>query len=448
MRLAGSNIHFIGIGGVGMCGLAELLYRMGANVTGSDLNINSNARKLIKMGIQVYEGHSPDNLYEPDVLVFSSAVPENNPELVYARENKIPIIPRAEVLAEIMQLKRGIGVGGTHGKTTTTSLISSVLLAGNMEPTIFVGGILESIKSTALLGTGEWLVAEADESDGSFLKLRPETVVITNIDYDHMNYYKTEENLLYNFRQFALKIPFYGQVIACGDDRLVRAALKNFPKRVIYYGFNTDNDFSISGQNSDYIVQRDGKVLGELQLKLPGRHNALNSLAALIVGINCGLSFEACKQALVEFSGVGRRMEFLGEFDGAKFFDDYAHHPTEIKASLQAFREKFPSSKIAVVFQPHRITRTQECWEGFCVSFKDCDSLWLTDIYTAGEDSIEGVDSNHLAQDISHENVTYLGRLESAIDFIKCNASKFDIVVSLGAGSISKAGRQIVNGNS
>ena len=300
-------------------------------------------------------------------MVYSSAISPSNPEIRQARAQSVPLIPRAEALAEIMRLRRGIAVAGTHGKTTTTSLISSIFLEAGRSPTIVVGGRFERIKSTALLGKGEWLIAEADESDGSFNRLSPEVAVITNIDSDHMDHFKTFENLKKAFLDFAYRIPFYGMVIVCGDDPVVRELFAGFSKRIVFYGFDIKNDYVIEGEKGKYTVYKndlnlDSKAkLGELKMSVPGRHNALNATAGLIAGLAAGIDFEMCAHGLEKFEGVDRRFHFKGEVDEIKVYDDYGHHPTEVRATLQAFREKFEKNRLVVYFQPHRYSRTELC---------------------------------------------------------------------------------------
>ncbi|MEK7355901.1 MAG: UDP-N-acetylmuramate--L-alanine ligase, partial [Bdellovibrionota bacterium] len=401
MRLAKAKVHFIGIGGIGMCGLAELLRNMGGQVSGSDLSENAQTKRLREMGIDIKIGHAPENVRDAEVVVYSSAVRPENPEFKEARKLKVPLIPRAEALAEIMRLKRGIAVGGSHGKTTTTSLTASIFLAAKAQPTIVVGGRLDIIKSTALLGQGEWLIAEADESDGSFSRLSPEIVVVTNIDNDHLDYYGTVAHLKKAFFDFAMRIPFYGLAIVCGDDPAARETFLDFGKRIVFYGFEADNDLRIVGSKGDYDVYRLGEKLGRIHLNIPGRHNALNAAAALAAGLEAGFPFEVCAQALEGFRGVDRRFQHKGVVDGIDVYDDYGHHPTEVLAVLSAFKEKFPERRLVTAFQPHRYSRTHLCWDQFVHCFKDAGDLFLCDIYAAGEDPIANVSSERLAREIT-----------------------------------------------
>lgn len=434
-----SSVHFIGIGGIGMCGLAELLHNLGAKVSGSDQSANPQTERLAAMGVNIFIGHKETNVSDVDVVVYSSAVPASNVEMRMARSKKIPTIPRAEVLAEIMRLKRGVAVGGTHGKTTTTSLTASIFLQAALDPTIVVGGRLDAIKSTALLGKGEWLIAEADESDGSFLKLSPELAIITNIDNDHLDHYGNFEHLRRGFLDFAYKVPFYGAAVVCGDDVKTRELFKDFNKRLITYGFDGSNDFQVTGSSGRYQILRKGQMLGEIELPMPGRHNALNATAAIICALEAGISFENCQKGLAAFGGVDRRFQHKGNISGIDFYDDYGHHPTEVRATLQAFRERFPNRRVVVIFQPHRYSRTQLCWSDFSDCFQDCDQLFLCDIYAAGEAPIEGITSEKLAASLTKAPVLCGKAMESA-KFLIPQLKAQDVIVTLGAGDVSKLG--------
>lgn len=449
MKISKSRVHFVGIGGSGMNGLAELIHNMGAKVTGSDLSENAQVERLRSMGVQVFKGHQAQNVGDVDVVVYSSAVPQQNPEIVAAKSRGIPIIPRIEVLVEVMRLKRGIAVGGTHGKTTTTSMCAAIFLEANMDPTVVIGGRLDLIKSHALLGQGEWLIAESDESDGSFLKLSPEVAIITNIDNDHLDYYKTFEQLQFAFLEFARKVPFYGFVVACGDQPVVRQTLASFNKRVLYYGDSDQNDYHLvrqerSGPDFCYRIFRKGQELGEMELKVPGHHNALNALAAVVVAVELGLPFAQIRKGLQRFQGVDRRLQLKGEVKGIAVVDDYGHHPTEVKATLQALRERYPENRLVVAFQPHRYTRTQNCWNDFLSAFSDADQVLLWDVYAAGEAPIEGVDSAHLATQIRHKNVSHVKSGASAVEQTFALLKRGDVLLTLGAGDISKLGPAIL----
>lgn len=444
MRLKSSRFHFVGVGGIGMCGLAELLKNMGAQVTGSDVAENANTERLKKLGIPVYKGHRAENVGDAEVVVYSSAINFQNPEIAAARARLIPLIPRAEALAEIMRFKRGVAIAGTHGKTTTTSMVASIFLEAEASPTIVVGGRFERIQSTALLGQGDWLVAEADESDGSFAKLAPEIAIITNIDADHLDYYKTFENLERAFYEFSLKIPFYGELIACGDDPSIRETFKNFPKRILFYGFRAHNDVVIRGEKGKYEMFRSGIKLGDFTMTIPGVHNALNGAAAILAGLVAGFDFQTCARGLAQFSGVDRRFQLKGEARGVMVFDDYGHHPTEVKAVLQAFKEKYPEHKLTVLFQPHRYSRTQHCWVDFMNCFAMADEILLLDIYPAGETPIPGITSQRMAEEINHPRGRYFIRSDESARQLVAQARSGDIFLTLGAGDGWKFGMELL----
>jgi len=450
LRLKNSKFHFVGIGGIGMCGLAELLHNMGASVSGSDASENANTLRLKEIGLRVYLGHKAEQIGDADVVVYSSAISFQNPEVAEARARAIPLIPRAEALSEIMRLKRGIAIAGTHGKTTTTSLVSSIFLQASMSPTIVVGGRLGVIGSTALLGEGEWLIAEADESDGSFHKLSPEISVITNIDSDHLDHFKSFENLQKSFYEFALRVPFYGGVIVWGDDPLVREVFQHLPKRILFYGFQDGLDYQVRGERGQYeLFYTDRKTgrqssCGRFELPIPGQHNALNACAAIIVGLEAGISFENCRKGLLAFQGVERRFQFKGEKKSIRVYDDYGHHPTEVKVTLSAFREKYPQNRIVVMFQPHRYSRTESCWHEFTQCFSQCDQLILTDIYAAGEKPIEGITAQRLISEIKHDHKIYHPKSDQLAGQILPLLRQGDIFVTLGAGDGWKVGLEIL----
>jgi UDP-N-acetylmuramate--alanine ligase len=445
MKITKSKVHFIGVGGIGMSGLAELFRNMGAVVSGSDLNESATTERLKTLGVSIFLGHSEKNISGQDVVVYSSAVAQSNPEIVRAKELKIPIIPRAEALAEVMRLKRGIALAGTHGKTTTTSMVAAIFLNGKLDPTVVVGGRLDLIKSNSFLGQGEWLVAEADESDGSFLKLSPEIIVVTNIDNDHMEHFKTIENLKEAFSQFASRIPFYGLAVVCGDDQMARDVFDGFNKRIVFYGFGAKNDYILKGEKSQYEVHSKGKKLGSFDLNLPGRHNALNALASIAVGLEAGLSFETCAAGLRLFHGVDRRFQWKGEVGGVDVFDDYGHHPTEIEAVLQAFKEKFSDRRLVVLFQPHRYTRTKTCWNQFLGCFSLADKLYVSDIYAAGEAAIPGYEVSRLVKEIVTPRAEWIGPVSSAVSHIRPELKSQDVFVTLGAGDVWKVGMGLLN---
>lgn len=451
MRLAQAKVHFIGIGGIGMCGLAELLRNMGGQVSGSDLNENPQTQRLRALGIDVRIGHAAENVSDAEVVVYSSAIKPENPEFREARRLKVPLIPRAEALAEIMRLKRGIAVGGSHGKTTTTSLTASIFLKAQAQPTIVVGGQLGLIKSTALLGQGEWMIAEADESDGSFSRLSPEIVIVTNIDNDHLDYYGTVAQLKKAFFDFAMRIPFYGLAIVCGDDPEVRDTFKDYGKRIVFYGFGADNDVRLEGEKGVYRVYRDEQLLGELNLQLPGRHNALNAAAALIAGLEAGLPFSLCREGLHEFAGVDRRFQNKGQVEGVDVYDDYGHHPTEVKAVLAAFKEKFPTRRLVTVFQPHRFSRTLLCWDQFVTCFGGADQLYICDVYPAGEMPIANISGERLAKEVASSgsvsgSVHHLSNSVDRVAELQSVLRPGDILLTLGAGDVYKLGMHVLSG--
>lgn len=450
MKLEKAKFHFIGVGGIGMCGLAELLHNIGSMVSGSDQFENANTDRLKLLGVRIFKGHAAENVGSADVVVYSSAVPFTNPEIKEARARGIPLIPRAEALAEIMRIRRGIAVAGTHGKTTTTSLISSIFLEAKQDPTIIIGGRFERIKSTALLGKGEWLIAEADESDGSFNRLSPEIAIITNIDSDHMDHFKTFENLKKAFLDFSYRVPFYGMVIACGDDPVIRQIFENYNKRILFYGFDPKNDFVIQGQNGQYTVKKRDSItlelkdLGQIKLQMPGVHIALNATAAVAAGMAAGIDFETCAMGLEKFEGVDRRFHFKGEAHQIKVYDDYGHHPTEVRATLQAFREKYPQNRLVVYFQPHRYSRTQHCWQDFKSCFSQADVLFLGDIYPAGEQPIAGITSENLLQEMQHPYSSLSIKNDNQSAEIAESLKAQDVFITLGAGDGWKLGLDVL----
>ncbi len=448
MKIENAKFHFIGIGGIGMCGLAELLHNIGAQVTGSDMGENANTDRLKALGIKIFKGHEAKNVGHADVVVYSSAVPFTNAEIIEARSKKIPLIPRAEALAEIMHLKRGIAIAGTHGKTTTTSLIASIFLEADFNPTIVVGGRFERIKSTALLGSGEWLIAEADESDGSFNKLSPEIAVITNIDSDHMDHYKSFENLKHAFNEFANRIPFYGQLIVCGDDPVITEIFSNYPKRILYYGFDEKNDFVIEGSKGNYKLFKNSEniklLLGQFKLNIPGKHNALNAAASIAVGLSAGITFEQCAHGLEKFEGVDRRFHFKGQAADIRVYDDYGHHPTEVRAALQAFKEKYDKNRVVVYFQPHRYSRTEHCWTDYTACFAQADFLFLGDIYPAGEHPLPGINSESLIAEILLTAKKHAPKNSELAQNILMELKSGDVFLTLGAGDGWKLGMEVL----
>lgn len=403
MKIVANSFHFIGVGGIGMSGLAEVLHSLGAKVSGSDVKEGTMTTHLRNQGIQIHIGHDEKNVGHPDVVVYSSAISKDNPEYRYALTHKIPLIRRAEALAELMRLRRGIAVAGTHGKTTTTSLVASMLIEAGLDPTVVVGGVVKKLNSNVKWGQGDWLVAEADESDGSFDKLSPEIAIITNVDNDHMDFYKTYENLKLAYQEFAEKIPFYGRLVYCGDDNDLRQIFSDFPKKSIAYGFSEDCDYVLKSLgDSVYEVYFDKKKIGEFKSSLPGKHNGLNSLAAIIVGVDgLGLDFNLAAKGVESFEGVGRRFQIHPQTKvPITFIDDYAHHPTEVYHVLEAVKERYPTQRVVTIFQPHRFSRVKSCWDQFLECFSKSDCLFITDIYPAGELPIDDVNTEKLVAGI------------------------------------------------
>jgi UDP-N-acetylmuramate--alanine ligase len=451
-------IHFVGIGGIGMSGIAEVLHNLGYEVTGSDLKESETTKKLRDLGIKVYIGHKPENVDDAHVLVISSAVSADNPEVMEAGTRSIPVIPRAEMLAELARLKYGVLVAGAHGKTTTTSLISTVFAHGGLDPTVVIGGRLKATGSNARLGQGDFLVAEADESDGSFLKLSPTIAVVTNIDREHMDFFRTIEALKEAFLSFINKVPFYGAAIVCIENEYIRELLPSVHRRYITYGLTGEAQLYAENIRKGFMSVRfeavyKGRNIGVFELPAPGIHNVLNCLAAIGVALILKMDITIVRDALKGFSGIQRRLEFKGEADGIKVFDDYGHHPSEVKATLRAVKESLQVSrqetaKLIVLFQPHRYTRTKDLLDEFSVSFRDADLLVVLDIYPAGELPIEGVNSENLVEKIREAgfiDVIYEKDKEVVASLIISNAKKGDIVLTLGAGNVWKIGEEIVN---
>ncbi|CAG37626.1 UDP-N-acetylmuramate--L-alanine ligase [Desulfotalea psychrophila] len=446
------HIHFVGIGGIGMSGIAELLLHLGYSVSGSDLRSSATTKRLQDLGATIYEGHQAASCAGASVVVTSSAVAEDNPEVVQAREDKIPVIPRAEMLAELMRLKTfGIAVAGSHGKTSTTSLIGCLLSQTGFDPTIVVGGKVDSFGGNAKLGEGDFLVAEADESDGSFLKLSPVLEVVTNIDLEHLDYYTDIEHIKETFLSFIDKIPFYGAAIVCLDDENVAAILPQVQKRLITYGLTPQADVSadnlrFAAGRSTFRVRAAGEVLGEISVFPSGTHNVYNALAAVAIGLELEIPFGKIATALASFGGVQRRMQHKGEGKGITVIDDYAHHPTEIRASLKAIKETWPEKRLVVLFQPHRYSRTQALFEEFKTCFHQADCLIMTDIYEASESPIEGVSTEILLEAIKAHGQRYtrhIPEIASLATEVMPNLREGDLVVTLGAGNIVQAGEEI-----
>jgi len=434
-----------------MSGIAEVLLNQGYDVSGSDIKHTDVTETLERLGGRVFYSHDASNLEGAHVVVVSSAIRSDNPELVAAKVKSIPVISRAEMLAELMRQKYGVAIAGAHGKTTTTSMIASVLTHGYLAPTIVIGGRLRSTNRNAKLGTGQFFVAEADESDGSFLRLSPTIAVITTIDEEHLDYYKNLDRVKDAFVEFANKVPFYGAAVVCADDANVRSIMPRITKRILTYGLNGGSDVSATGITQSGLAMRyrallKGEILGEITLRMPGRHNVYNSLAALTVGLELRVEFEAIKRALQEFEGVRRRFEIKGESSGVTVLDDYGHHPTEIKAVLDTARTIW-KGRILAVFQPHRYTRTSLLAEQFGRAFDSCDHVYLTDIYPAGEEPIAGVSSETIAAEIrkrGRAEVTLRPDLKAIEETLITELASGDVVVTLGAGDIWRFGESLL----
>jgi UDP-N-acetylmuramate--alanine ligase len=446
------KLHFVGIGGTGMCGIAEILWNLGYIVTGSDMKSSESTERLEKLGIKIYLEHKKENVNDADVLVISSAVKDSNPEVIFAKENKVPVIRRAEMLGELMRMKYGIGVAGTHGKTTTTSMIGHILTEAGLDPTIIVGGRVKSLGSNAKLGQGEYLVAEADEFDRSFLRLTPTIAVVTTLEAEHLDYYKDLEEIKSVFTEFVNKVPFYGSVILCLDEATIQEIMPRIERPIVTYGLVPQADLvahsiQFSESRSLFKVKHRDKDLGEISLLVPGIHNVKNSLAALCVGLELEIPFEKMKKALSEFKGVSRRFEIKGEIDGVMLADDYAHHPTEIKATLKAARDGY-KKRIIAIFQPHLYSRTKDFYKEFGKSFFDSDLLIVTDIYPAREEPIPGITGELIvskAKEFGHKEVFYIPRKEEIIPFLSKILKENDLVITMGAGDIYKIGENLIS---
>lgn len=449
------RLHLVGIGGSGMSGIAEVLLNLDYPVSGSDVASSVATRRLKKLGARVQLGHTPKHVKDADVVVISSAIGEDNPEVVEARRRKIPVIPRAEMLAELMRMKYGVAVGGAHGKTSTTAFVAEVLTAGNLDPTIVIGGRVGKLRSGAKLGNGDFMVAEADESDGSFLKMKPTIAVVTNIDREHLDHYGDLSAIRAAFIEFLNRVPFYGAAVVCIDDPNVRAILPRVDRKRIRYGLSSDadvmaSDVHVDGFASRYVAHFNGERLGKVELAMPGRHAVYNSLAALAVGLELEVPFRKIATALKRFKGVDRRMQLRGEALGAQVIDDYGHHPTEIAATLSAIREGF-GRRVVAVFQPHRYTRTRDLLEEFGSAFPLADRVIVTDIYAASEKPIEGIDGRAVADALvrhGHPDAGYIADLDAVEAELRDSVREGDIVITLGAGDVWKVGAALVNGKS
>ena len=452
MKFVVKHIHFVGIGGTGMCGIAEVLLNLGYTVSGSDLSQSPVTERLQHLGATIYQGHCKENIDGADCLVVSSAVHESNPEVQAARKANIPVVPRAVMLAELMRLRRGIAIAGTHGKTTTTSLTTSMLAAGGLDPTYVIGGRLNSSGANAKLGTGEYIVAEADESDASFLNLSPVIAAVTNIDQDHMDTYGHDfVRLKKAFIDFIGRLPFYGVAVLCTDDKNVASIVPMISRRVVAYGLNPEAevraiDVRSEGTRMRYTILRKGHDPLPVVLNLPGMHNVVNSLAAVAIATLVGVSDEAIVRALAEFTGVGRRFAVWGEaqsLKGEKFLvvDDYGHHPTEMAATIAAARGAYPDRRLLVAFQPHRYTRTRDCFEDLVRVLSNADALVLEAVYPAGEEKIFGADSRSLCRSIrltGKVEPLFAGNTDEVMELVNNNVKEGDVVLVMGAGNIGE----------
>src|SRR5689334_15585915 len=440
------RIHLIGIGGAGMSGIAEVLLNLGYQVSGSDLKLSEATERLVGIGGRVFHGHAAANIEGAQVVVYSSAVRPENPELKAARIAGIPVIARADMLAELMRMKYGVAVGGSHGKTTTTSMVAAVLQRGGLDPTVVVGGRLKTLGANAQLGHGRFLVAEADESDGSFLRLAPAVTVVTNVDREHLDHYGSFDEARQAFVYFANRVPFYGVSVLCVDDEHVRSILPRVTKRTILYGTREDAevralDVTLVPHGSRFSVASGGRRLGSVTLNVPGRHNVLNALAAVAVGLEVEVGFGHVAEALEAFRGVGRRFETRGEAQGVRVVDDYGHHPTEIAATLAAARGM--GGRVLAIFQPHRYTRTAALREEFGRCFGDADAVWVLDVYAAGETPIDGVNGRTLVQSANAQGAAHVSFAASGAEAVEAAAREAragDLVLTLGAGDVWKLG--------
>lgn len=451
------RIHFVGIGGIGMSGIAEVLLTLGYGVSGSDLRDSPTTERLNKLGAKIFIGHVESNVHGAEVVVTSSAISRENPEVAEARKLHLPVIQRAEMLAELMRLKYGIAIAGMHGKTTTTSMVAAVLAAGGLDPTVVVGGRVDSMGSNARLGTSQYLVAEADESDRSFLKLSPILAVVTNIDREHMDCYRDMADVEATFVEFMDRVPFYGTVVACTDNDALRNLLARVERRVLSYGRGEDADFRVSDMMTEHApgamrnsfgVNFKGRDLGRFDLFVPGVHNILNATAAIAVGMGLEIPVELIREGIAQFRGVDRRFQKKGSAAGVRVVDDYGHHPTEILATLAAARQWLgPKGRIHVIFQPHRYTRTYLLRDEFASAFTDADRLLVLDIYAASEQPIAGVSGLGLAKKIRCRNghpAEFAASFEAAVDAVVEQVQPGDMVLTLGAGTVSQLGPRIL----
>ncbi len=447
------NIHFIGIGGIGMSGIAELLLNLGYSVSGSDLRETEITRRLAQMGARIHIGHEGSHVKGADVVVLSSAISEDNPEVSAAKAlGKVPVIQRAEMLAELMRLKYSVLVAGAHGKTTTTSMVSTVLARGGLDPTVVIGGKLNAWGTNAKLGQGEFMVAEADESDGTFLLLPPTIAVVTNIDLEHLDFYRDLAHIQETFLQFINKIPFYGQAVLCLEDEHIQTIIPRISKAFVTYGFSPQADFQArdvrsNGFRTTYRAFARGEELGEITIRIPGRHNVLNSLAAVAVAYELDMQWPAIQEGLEDMTGVQRRFQVKGDAGGVLVIDDYGHHPNEIRVVLETLAQCFPDRRRIVAFQPHRYSRTHGLMEQFARCFYESNVLVLTEIYAAGEKPIPGVTGAALLERIAahgHHDLHFAHDLEKMLDTLASMVKPGDVVMTLGAGNIHQVGESLL----
>jgi UDP-N-acetylmuramate--alanine ligase len=448
------HVHLVGIGGIGMSGIAEVLCNLGFRVSGSDLKRSGVTERLEGMGVEFHEGHRAEFVGDAQVVVRSTAVRDDNPEVLDARERSIPVIPRAEMLAELMRLKQDtVAVAGSHGKTTTTSMIGTVLGGAGLDPTVVVGGVVGAFGSNARLGKSDLMVVEADESDRSFLMLTPTFAVVTNIDREHMDYYSDMDDMRDCFASFVNKVPFYGAAVLCLDDPHVQAVIPRIKRRRITYGLSAQADISAHGIRFDhpfgstFTVWQGTEAVGQVNLNVPGLHNVYNALASVAIGFELGVPFDVIAQALAGYTGVNRRFQFKGEAAGILVVDDYGHHPTEVRATLAAAKVGSQGRRMVVLFQPHRYTRTRDQMDEFARAFNNADVLLVTDIYAASEEPIEGITAETLTEAIKsygHKNAFYVGALDNAVKALVSEARPGDMVVTLGAGNVYQVSEQLV----
>lgn len=446
-----NRVHFIGIGGISMSGIAEILLEKGNTVSGSDLSNSHLLDILREKGAEIFIGHDANNVKDADLVVISNAIPEINPELIFARENNIAVYKRAEMLAELMKDQKGIAISGTHGKTTTTSMAATILMEGNQDPTILVGGELDSIGGNYYFGKGKYLLTEADESDGSFLYYQPEVVVVTNVEMDHQDFYDTKEKLLTTFRKFLQKIPEEGKAIVCAEDETLMSLVNVYDEKVVTYGIEKGDiqakDCKLYSFGSIFKLFVNGKEITEVNLQIPGKHNVLNSLAAIAVAIHTGINYQQIKSGIEKYAGVHRRFEKKGLLGDILIVDDYAHHPTEIEATIKVAKNT-GYERVIAIFQPHRYSRTKHLMNNFDKSFEFVDHLIITDIYSAGEKEIPGVNAEELAKSIAKGNtfpVDYIANIYDVVKYLTKIVRSKDLVITIGAGDVYRVGELFID---